>query len=139
MVPIPMAILSKTVMEIYMVYVQAADLQAQLVVAGLPGIDHLGLRLQVLVEREQRVEDEIAEIAADVGGGPNRVDAAQVGLGNEPQGLAGGLRRDAERRESTQPGQGDASEPRLPTQCAHRSPCSDAFLGMTLRDPFQGS
>ena len=63
----------------------------QLVVAGRPAIDHLRLRLEVLVEREQRVEDQIAEIARDIGGRPDRVDAAQIGLRNEPQGLLRGL------------------------------------------------
>src|SRR5271166_5656007 len=48
-------------------------------------MDHLRLRLEILIERKQRVEDQIAEIAGDIGGRPNRVDAAQIGLRDEAQ------------------------------------------------------
>ena len=63
----------------------------QLVVADRPAIDHLRLRLEILVEREQRVEDQIAEIAGDIGRRPDRVDAAQIRLRDEAQGLRRGL------------------------------------------------
>ena len=71
----------------------------QLVVAGRPLVDHLRLRLEVLVEREQRVEDQIAEIARDIGGGPDRVEDAQIGLRDEPQASSRRARAPAPSRE----------------------------------------
>ena len=59
----------------------------ELVVAERPGIDHLRLRLEVLVEREQRVVDHVAVVARDVGRGPDRIEAAQIRLRDELQGL----------------------------------------------------
>ena len=59
----------------------------QLVVAGSPAIDHLRLRLEILVERKQRVEHQVAEIARDIGGRPDRVDAPQIRLRDKAQGL----------------------------------------------------
>ena len=71
---------------------------AELVGALRPAVDHLRLRLEILVEREQRVEDEVAEIACDVGRRPDRIDAAQVGLRDEAQGLRRRLRPGRQRR-----------------------------------------
>ena len=108
----------------------------QLVVADRPAIDHLRLRLEILVERKQRVEDQIAEIARHISRRPDRIDAAQIGLRDEAQGLRPGLRvararsqREGERRRASRHSE-QASE-RI-----HRFPCSS--LGCrraTLRDP----
>jgi hypothetical protein len=57
----------------------------QFVVADFPLLDHLWVRLKILVDRKQGVEDEIAEIAGDVSGGPDRIDAPKVGLREEAQ------------------------------------------------------
>jgi hypothetical protein len=58
---------------------------------GLPLVDHLRLGLEVLVHRKQRVVDHVAVIAADIGGGPDRIDVLQVGVRNDAQGRAAGL------------------------------------------------
>jgi len=65
---------------------------SQLVVADRPAVDHLRLRLEILVERKQRVEDEVAKIACHIGCRPDRIDAAQIGLRDEAQGRRPGLR-----------------------------------------------
>ncbi len=59
----------------------------QLIVAGIPAIDHLRLRLEILVEREQRIEHQITEISRDIGCRPDRIDASQIRLRDEPQSL----------------------------------------------------
>src|SRR5207249_4146526 len=58
---------------------------SELVLADTPAFEHLRLRLKVLVERKQRVEDEIAKIARDIGGRPDRVDAPEIGLRDKAQ------------------------------------------------------
>ena len=52
---------------------------------GLPLVDHLRLGLEVFVHREQRVVDHVAVVAADVGGGPDRIDVLQVGMRDDAQ------------------------------------------------------
>ena len=79
--------------------VAQGELPGQLVVAGCPLVDHLRLRLQVLVEREQGVEDHVAEISGDVRGGPDRVEAAQIRLRDEAQRLLLGLGETAHRHQ----------------------------------------
>ena len=49
--------------------------------------DHLRVLGKLSVAGEQRVEDHIAVIADDVGGGPERVEHAQIGLRNKAQRL----------------------------------------------------
>jgi hypothetical protein len=46
-------------------------------------IDHLRLDLEILVRAEQRVVDEVAVVARDVGGVPNRIKHLQIGFGDE--------------------------------------------------------
>ena len=100
----------------------------ELVVADGPFIDHLRLRLEILVEREQRVEDEIAEIAGDVGGRPDRVDAAEIGLGDEAECLCRRLCPASPRgREQRNPDQ-RARQTQLCGNTGHRSPCSSCSL-----------
>jgi hypothetical protein len=48
------------------------------------------MRRELGVDREQRVEHHVAVIARDVGGGPNRVEHAQIRLRDETQGLCVG-------------------------------------------------
>ena len=50
----------------------------ELVVAHRPCVDHLRLGLVVRIEREQRVPDHVGVVAGDVGGGPDRIERAQV-------------------------------------------------------------
>src|SRR3546814_15977916 len=47
---------------------------------------HLRLRLQILVEREQRVVDHIAVVAGDIGRRPDRVDVLEIGVRNDLEG-----------------------------------------------------
>ena len=60
----------------------------QAVGADLVLVDHLRLDVELRVGREQHVVDHVAMVAGDVGRGPDRVEAAQVGLGHELQDLA---------------------------------------------------
>src|SRR5260370_30761025 len=71
----------------------------QFIVAGSPAINHLRLRLEILVEREQRIKDQITEIARDISRRPDRVDASQVRLRNEPQSLLRTALRPPDRRD----------------------------------------
>ena len=65
------------------------------VVAHLPGVHHLRLDFQVLVQREQNVVDHVSVIAGDVGGGPDGVDNLEVGVRDEFEraALLGGISR----------------------------------------------
>src|SRR5262249_28567798 len=49
--------------------------------------DHLRLRRELGVDRKQRVEDAVTVVAGDVGGGPDRVEDAQIRLCDEFQRL----------------------------------------------------
>ena len=49
--------------------------------------DHLRMRRELGVDREQRVEHHVAVIAGDVGGRPDRVEHAQIRLRDKAQGL----------------------------------------------------
>ena len=57
----------------------------ELVVGGRPLVDHLRLDLEIAVQREQRVVDQVAVVAHDVRGGPDRIDDLQVGVIDDPQ------------------------------------------------------
>ena len=109
---------------------------AQLVVAGSPAIDHLRLRLEILVEREQRIEDQVTKIARDIGGRPNRVDAAQIRLRNEPQGFLRSALGPPDRRDEV----GKKSCRCRPSQCLrkrnHAFPVRRIVLA-NLRHPWQ--
>jgi hypothetical protein len=48
-------------------------------------LGHLRLRTHLLVQAVQRVPDEVAVVAGDVGGGDDRVEHAEVGDGREAQ------------------------------------------------------
>jgi CRP/FNR family cyclic AMP-dependent transcriptional regulator len=63
---------------------------SELVFAELPFVDHLRLDFELLVRGEQGVVHHVAVIARDVRGGPDRIEAAQVGLRDE---LEHGLRQ----------------------------------------------
>ena len=64
----------------------------ELVGRHLPLVDHLRLDLQLLVEGEQRVPDQVAEAALDVGGGPDRIEDLQIRVHHRPDRLrAGGV------------------------------------------------
>ena len=78
----------------------------ELVVAHRPALDHLRPRLELGIEREQRVVDEIAVIADDVGGCPDRIDDLEIRLHDDFQRLAGlGLgRRCGEQRDGGEQG-----------------------------------
>ena len=56
-------------------------------------VDHLRLDRVVLVRREQRVVDEVAVVARDVGRRPDRIEDRQVAVLHELQDLALGQRR----------------------------------------------
>ena len=53
------------------------------VVAHLPGVHHLRLDVQVLVQGEQHVVDHVTVVAGDVGGGPDGVNDLEVGVRDE--------------------------------------------------------
>src|ERR1700730_11446567 len=64
-------------------------------------IDHLRFDLTFLVGAEERVVDEIAVVARDVGGVPDWIEHLQIGLGDEVEGpgvLLGADRRRTQRR-----------------------------------------
>ena len=52
--------------------------------------DHLRPRRELVVERKQGVEHHVAMVSRDVGRGPDRIEDAQIRLGDEAQGLAVG-------------------------------------------------
>jgi hypothetical protein len=60
----------------------------QFVAADLLVVYHPGPRLEFVVECEQRVVDQIAEITGDVDAAELSVDDRQVDMRHEPQGLA---------------------------------------------------
>ncbi len=59
----------------------------ELVIAHRPALDHLRLGLELVVEREQRVVDQVAVVAHDVGGGPDRIEDFQIRVHDHPQRL----------------------------------------------------
>ena len=61
----------------------------ELVVAHRPALDHLRLRLELGVEREQRVVDQVAVVADDVGGGPDRIEDLQIRMHARPCSVLG--------------------------------------------------
>jgi hypothetical protein len=97
------------------------EMPGELVVADRPLVDHLRLRLEILIEREQRIEDEIAEIASDIGGRPDRVDASEIGLRDEAQRLRRRL-RPAARAEPERHRQCQDGEPPATRHHAHDAP-----------------
>src|SRR5215472_4537415 len=99
------------------------ELVEELVVADCPAIDHLRLRLEILVEREQRIEDEIAEIPRHIRGRPNRVDTPQIRLRDETQGLRRRLCPARWRCESEGEREGGSGRSELPDKTVHRVPC----------------
>src|SRR5260370_20457186 len=109
----------------------------QFIVAGSPAINHLRLRLEILVEREQRIKDQVTEIARDISRRPDRVDASQVRLRNEPQSLLRTALRPPDRRDE----QGHECCRCCPSQCLrernHALPVR-YVLSANLRDPRQG-
>ena len=64
-------------------------------------LDHLRLRIERLVAAVQRFVDHQREVAGDGGGGPHRIEAGQVGLRHEDQGLRGGADRGAGERQGS--------------------------------------
>src|SRR5882757_9934010 len=60
----------------------------ELVRRDLPLVDHLRLDRELLVEREQRVVDEIAMVGGDQRRGPDRIDDLEIGMEGD---LEGGL------------------------------------------------
>jgi hypothetical protein len=94
----------------------------QLVVAGGPAIDHLRLRLEILVERKERVEDQIPEIAGHIGRRPDRVDAAQISLRDEAQGLRPRLATPRSRGESQSERYRGSRRPEYAGASCHRFP-----------------
>ena len=66
----------------------------------LNAVAHLRLRLELAVDREQRVEDGHAVIARDVGGRPDGIEDGRVRLGNESQRLRVGRFGNVGSRES---------------------------------------
>ncbi|MNC86852.1 hypothetical protein D3C83_25380 [compost metagenome] len=71
----------------------------QLVRAEFPLVHHLRLDLELRIDREERVIDHVAVVARDIRGGRDRIEDAQVGLGNELQYLLPGLRVDIAARQ----------------------------------------
>src|SRR5262252_911762 len=49
--------------------------------------NHLRVRRELGIDREQRIEHHVAVVAGDVCGGPNRVENAQIRLRNKAQSL----------------------------------------------------
>jgi hypothetical protein len=72
------------------------------VLRGRPLVDHLRLRLALLVEAEGHVVDHVAEVARDVRGGEGRVEDLHVGVGDDLERL--GLRRGGQRGGAEQGG-----------------------------------
>ncbi len=62
-----------------------AELPVQAVRRFGPGLSHLRLRLEPCVYRDQLVIDQVSVVAGDDGGGPDRVEAGQVGLRDHAQ------------------------------------------------------
>jgi hypothetical protein len=65
----------------------------ELVVAHCPALDHLRLGLELLVEREQRVVDQVAVVAHDVGGGPDRIEDLEIRMHHDLERLGFRKRR----------------------------------------------
>jgi hypothetical protein len=63
----------------------------ELVVAYRPVLNHLRLRPELAVHREQRVINHVAEVAGDVDPRPVWIEDRKIGMRNEPQGRAGAL------------------------------------------------
>ena len=59
----------------------------ELIVAHRPALDHLRLDLELAVEREQRVVDQVAVVAHDVGSRPDRIEDLQIRVHDHPQRL----------------------------------------------------
>ena len=60
----------------------------ELVVAHRPALDHLRPRLELGVEREERVVDQVAVVADDVGRRPDRIDDLEIRVHDDLQRLA---------------------------------------------------
>ena len=72
----------------------------QAVGARRPVLDHLRADLESLVEGEQGVVHHVAVVAADVGGGPDRIEVLQVGVRDDSQRrFAGGGRGGGEKED----------------------------------------
>jgi len=70
-------------------------------------LDHLRVRLELRVDREQRVEHHVTVIAGDVGRRPDRIEHPHIGLRDEAQGLvvgALGPGTQTQAREARRPG-----------------------------------
>ena len=78
-------------------------------------IDHLRSNLRVLVRAEEGVVDEIAVVARDVGGRPDRIEDLQIGLRHEAKGLPALLGPDRRCTERTSGGRSCASDDLSPT------------------------
>ena len=76
------------------------------VVVDRVAFDHLRLRVERLVAAVQRLVDHQREVAGDGRGGPHRIEAGQVGLRHEDQGLRGGADRRAGERQGGRRGGG---------------------------------
>ena len=91
----------------------------ELVRRDLELADHLGLRPELGVDREQRVEHHVAVVAGDVGRRPDRIEHLHIGLRDKAQGLrAGTLSLGFE------PGGGEGCRPCGDTEFATRHPVS---------------
>ena len=82
-------------------------------------IDHLRLDLKVLVRAEQGVVHEIAVVARDVGGRPDRIEDLQIGLRHEAKGLPALLGVDRRRAQRDGGGRARASDDLSATDAVH--------------------
>jgi hypothetical protein len=62
----------------------------EIVRRDLEPVDHLRVRLELRVDREQRVEDHIAVIARNIGRRPDRIEHLHIGLRDKSQRLCFG-------------------------------------------------
>jgi hypothetical protein len=82
-------------------------------------IDHLRLDPKLLVRAEQGVVHEIAVVARDVGGRPNRIENPEIGLCHEAEGLLAVLGVDRRRAQRHGGGGGRASDDVSATDAVH--------------------
>ena len=94
----------------------------QVVVADLVAVDHLRLDLEILVQREQRIVDHIAVVAADIGRGPDRIDDLQIGMHHHAQRVLLSAGRRRARHEQRHRQHRPQQPGRRPCQLDHRSP-----------------
>src|SRR5262245_13171058 len=91
-------------------------------------IDHLRSDLKALIRTEQGIINQIAVVARDVGGRPNRIEDFQIGVRHEAKGLTAWLGADRRRAKRQSCCSGTASDDLSATDAVHSrtlpAPCA---------------